>query len=262
MRQRVQLQLDRVAEPDRVAAVVLDRIGGQRVDEHVKPLPVKHQPRHDMIELVGLEDEQDIGDRVRPARLVAKPVILDPELLLGRRAHPLGNAAGLRRIVIDVRVVAQVPYRFRGLLSHRASSLVARLMCHIVAQRRRFCLPDYAAILVASSRTRSADFSPIIIVAALVLPDTTVGMTEASATRRPSIPRTLSSGSTTAIASTPILQVLVGWNTVPPRRRAKSKRSSSLCTSGPGRNSDSRKGCMCGLARLRRHILRPATIVR
>src|SRR6266571_4769776 len=81
MRQRVQLQLYGVAEPDRVAAVVLDRIGRQRVDEHVEPLTVKHQPRHDMIELVGLEDEQDIRDRVRPARLVAKPVILDAELL-------------------------------------------------------------------------------------------------------------------------------------------------------------------------------------
>jgi hypothetical protein len=70
-------------------------------------------------------------------------------------------------------------------------------------------LQAYAAIRI-SWRTRSAQRSPIMIVAALVLPEMTVGMIEASATRSPVTPRTLSSGSTTAIASIPILQVLVG----------------------------------------------------
>ena len=48
-------------------------------------------------------------------------------------------------------------------------------------------------------------------VGACVLPELTNGMTEASATRRPSTPRTRSCGSTTAWSSTPILQVPTWW---------------------------------------------------
>src|SRR5438445_12539475 len=43
VRQCVEPQLDRVAEPDRVAAVILDRILGQRVDQDVEPVAVQHQ---------------------------------------------------------------------------------------------------------------------------------------------------------------------------------------------------------------------------
>ena len=58
--------------------------------------------------------------------------------------------------------------------------------------------------------------------AALVLPDTTVGMIEASATRRRSIPCTLRVASTTLPGrlAGPIVQVLVGWKIVLPRARA------------------------------------------
>ncbi|MCY1384742.1 hypothetical protein D9M69_730360 [compost metagenome] len=52
-----------------------------------------------------------------------------------------------------------------------------------------------------------------MMVGALVLPPTKVGMMDASTTRSPSIPCTLNCESTTAMGSSagPILQVLVGW---------------------------------------------------
>ena len=64
---------------------------------------------------------------------------------------------------------------------------------------------------LASSRTRSLAFSPIMIAGAFVFPLVIWGMMDASATRSPSTPTTRSFGSTTAIASVPILQVPVGW---------------------------------------------------
>ena len=54
-------------------------------------------------------------------------------------------------------------------------------------------------------------FSPIMIDGALVLPDVSVGMIEASATRNPWMPRTRNLSSTTAIGSVPILQEPTGW---------------------------------------------------
>lgn len=64
-----------------------------------------------------------------------------------------------------------------------------------------------------SSLIISAPFSPIIIVGALVLPLTIVGIIDASITLKPDMPYTRNRGSTTAFGSDagPILQVDVGW---------------------------------------------------
>src|SRR3954449_4756077 len=68
----------------------------------------------------------------------------------------------------------------------------------------------YSVFVIAAGQTAalstiSAAFSPIMIDGALVLPDVSVGMIEASATRRPAMPWTRSWASTTAIGSDPHL---------------------------------------------------------
>ena len=55
--------------------------------------------------------------------------------------------------------------------------------------------------------------SPIIMAGAFVFPPGMAGMIEASATRRPSMPRIRSAGSTTARSSVPIRQVPTAWYT-------------------------------------------------
>jgi hypothetical protein len=83
---------------------------------------------------------------------------------------------------------------------HRAS-----ICLHEIAggAYRQHC-QHYASIIRAA-------FSPIMIDGAFVLPEVSVGMIEASATRSPARPRTRSWSSTTAIEPTPILQVPTGW---------------------------------------------------
>ena len=59
-------------------------------------------------------------------------------------------------------------------------------------------------------RIMSAAFSAIMITAALMLPPTRSGNTEASITRRPCVPCTRNSPSTTAISSAPMRQLPAG----------------------------------------------------
>ena len=60
------------------------------------------------------------------------------------------------------------------------------------------------------ARIRSAAFSPISTLGAWVCPRMIVGITDASATRSPSTPRTRNCGSTTLASSPPIRQVPTG----------------------------------------------------
>ena len=90
---------------------------------------------------------------------------------------------------------------------------------------RAGCFPDHQP---AAASTMSEHFSPIMIEGAFVFPEVSVGMTEASAIRRCSIPWTRSSSSTTASASRPILHVHTGWYVVSALLRTHSRSSSSV----------------------------------
>jgi hypothetical protein len=98
-----------------------------------------------------------------------------------------------------------------------------------------------------------------MIVGALVLPEVTDGITEASATRRPGTPRTRRSGVVTAIESMPILQVPTWWWYVIRLRRPYSVSSSSVRTSGPGAISRARQSLSARAWPISRESLRLAS---
>ena len=77
------------------------------------------------------------------------------------------------------------------------------------ARKSRMAFP-HRRQLESASLTNSAARAPIMIEGALVLPETSRGMIEASATHSPSTLRAFSLGSTTLAASPPIRQVPTG----------------------------------------------------
>src|SRR5271167_955321 len=84
------------------------------MDENIETLAVQHQPRHDVPELLGLEDNAELRDRVRAYRLIAESPGFDGELIDDRFAQAFGGRPG-GGVVVDVSVVA---FEF----GHRGSS--------------------------------------------------------------------------------------------------------------------------------------------
>src|SRR5689334_172000 len=100
----------------------------------------------------------------------------------------------------------------------RSLIFIGRLPC---ALRRLY--QDFESWTMASAILRAT-----MMVAALVLPEVTVGKIEASQTRKPSMSKTrLRLSTTESAALPPILQVEVGWKTVLQRARKSASRSAS-----------------------------------
>src|SRR5262249_47278227 len=96
------------------------------------------------------------------------------------------------------------------------------------------CKTFHGELLLESQCIRSPPFSAPAMTDALVFPETTAGMIEASTTRRAAMPLTRRRESTTDFSSVPIRPVEVGWKTLSPASRQKASQSSSVCTFGPG----------------------------
>lgn len=140
------------------------------------------------------------------------------------RARPIGNATTTRPARLDG-LDRRPPWRMDLLRQTTRTQNHARRLATLRRRRRRLlprtqpcsqCVNPVAhagegGCYPASSSIIAAAFSPIMIAGALVLPEVSVGMIEASATRSPAMPCTRSRASTTAIGSAPILHVPIGW---------------------------------------------------
>ena len=141
------------------------------------------------------------------------PMACSPQRAGFRAAFFLPGSAGLqgRRGFVCGAVGVESAYAARlgrASVSGRAARTAAGI--HPRFRGRRGIAPA-PHCPVHACRRKSLARSAIITVGALVLPPGRQGMTEASTTRSPSMPRTRSSGSTTALASVPMRQVPIGW---------------------------------------------------
>ena len=106
-RQHVLLQRQLVAEPQRVAQVVVARRQRVGVHQHVEIVAVEHQPGHEAREHLGGEGHLVHRRGVRAHRHVVPAAQLHDEALGDALAQRLGLGSRARRVVVHMRVVAQ-----------------------------------------------------------------------------------------------------------------------------------------------------------
>src|SRR5690606_7443154 len=137
---------------------------------------------------------------------------------------------------------AEIEHHVIGVEAGEGVQLAAVEGADVVAEE---LFPGHAALLLSSApgssagrgarpRIRSAAFSATMIVGPLVFAPGIVGITEASTTRSPSIPRTFSCGSQTLSGEPPIAQVPTGCWVTPAFARMYASSSSLPVSSAPG----------------------------
>ena len=141
-----------------------------------------------------------------------------PEKAAGQGKYGLGMVAeklawpALLRKLDRIDPIDHFPGTGRGDSARRVRVFPSRSKNTLTRGLRR-PLPQAGEKVTYAARIMSAAFSAIITVAALVLPETRRGITDASTTRRPVIPWTRNCGSTTLLGSSarPIAAVPTGW---------------------------------------------------
>jgi cytochrome oxidase Cu insertion factor (SCO1/SenC/PrrC family) len=164
------------------------------------------------------------GEKVQPLFITLDPARDTGEALRSyvTSFHPrflalTGSEADVKRIATDYKVFfekVRIPGTNAYTIDHTAFTFVLDREGRYVAFLPPGTPPERMVVMVREQLQRqisSAAFSAIAITAALVFPDTTCGIADASTTRRPAIPFTRNCESSVASAPPPIFAVQLGW---------------------------------------------------